>query len=977
VTTPAGALIGDATINVNANTAAASLAIRGLTRDANGQLRDMRGRLVSESRLINGALTNATRGSNNFKDALGGLKSAAMLLSPALIPIAVQAAPIAASMGAASVAIGAFAAATAGQVSAINEAAEGEKKYQDAVKEHGAASKQAAEAQAAYARQVQQLPPATRTAAAALSSLKTQYQDWSDSLASSTMPVATKSFQTFSAVFPKLTPLVQGASGQLNRFVTLVAGGIASPGFDRLMRSFADFSTGAMARANDALIRFTRTLNTGQIGGGVAAFLDYARQNGPLVRDTLSKIGEALGNVLQAAANAGPTLLTVVNALAGLVAAVPPGVITAMLQLALALKAVRLAAAGAAAITAGVTGLATAIGAMRTAAAGATGVLPRLSAAIGTLSRTAKVAAIGTGVGVLLIALTELSKLGRQAPPDVDKLTTSLGRLGQSGKASGEGVRLFGKNLSGLYDAVRNISDPTTTDKIQQGLVKVFSLGLADSTPHTEAKEKLDAIDQALTNLVQGGKTDIASAAFQRLAASYRKGGGDVGDLRSKLDGYRSALEDQKFEAQLAAQAQGLFGQQAQETSAKLAHQQTAANGLREAITALNEVNQTAYGAQIQFEGALDSLTESFKENGATLDINTEDGRRNGEAMRAAAKSRDELVTSGIAAGDSLQTMTAKSEKLRSEMMRLALEAFDGNKKKAREYTNELLGTPDSIETLVKLERADAVTGLKAVQTEIAKTPGAKKIVVETLNGAAIAALEAVGLKTKQLPNGKTQVTTRNGQALDSISAVRDALRNLNGKTATTFTYHKVHTTYVSDIVKGSGSLHDALAQGGRVRGYADGGNIQAFPDGGFVQGPGSATSDSILALMGSGARARVSDTEYVVRGAAVRKYGLPLMDAINSMRLPKLAGGAVATGSMAAAGSAVGAGPGASRPALAVGNTRARAAALTGSSVTFQVNLANHGVIGSQMELENWLARAIDNLGRTNRLPRSLRIVT
>ncbi len=50
--------------------------------------------------------------------------------------------------------------------------------------------------------------------------------------------------------------------------------------------------------------------------------------------------------------------------------------------------------------------------------------------------------------------------------------------------------------------------------------------------------------------------------------------------------------------------------------------------------------------------------------------------------------------------------------------------------------------------------------------------------------------------------------------------------------------------------------------------------------DGGLITGPGTPTSDSILALL--------SDQEYVVRAAAVRKYGVGYLDALNGMRLPK-----------------------------------------------------------------------------------------
>ncbi|WP_033307332.1 hypothetical protein RFN58_06785 [Streptomyces iakyrus] len=81
-------------------------------------------------------------------------------------------------------------------------------------------------------------------------------------------------------------------------------------------------------------------------------------------------------------------------------------------------------------------------------------------------------------------------------------------------------------------------------------------------------------------------------------------------------------------------------------------------------------------------------------------------------------------------------------------------------------------------------------------------------------------------------------------------------------------------------------------AFGGPVRGYADGGALQHFPNGGLVEGPGGPRSDSILATFASGATAAVSDTEYVVQSSAVKKYGLPLLDALNRGTLRLARGG-------------------------------------------------------------------------------------
>lgn len=83
------------------------------------------------------------------------------------------------------------------------------------------------------------------------------------------------------------------------------------------------------------------------------------------------------------------------------------------------------------------------------------------------------------------------------------------------------------------------------------------------------------------------------------------------------------------------------------------------------------------------------------------------------------------------------------------------------------------------------------------------------------------------------------------------------------------------------DTLKSDATIPVKIAAGG-----ADAG-AQKFASGGHVRGPGTGTSDSILA--------RLSDGEYVIKAAAVRKYGVGMLDALNGMHLPKFAtGGAV-----------------------------------------------------------------------------------
>jgi hypothetical protein len=63
--------------------------------------------------------------------------------------------------------------------------------------------------------------------------------------------------------------------------------------------------------------------------------------------------------------------------------------------------------------------------------------------------------------------------------------------------------------------------------------------------------------------------------------------------------------------------------------------------------------------------------------------------------------------------------------------------------------------------------------------------------------------------------------------------------------------------------------------------------SIQTLAGGGKVQGPGSGTSDSILA--------RLSNGEFVMKARAVRKYGAYLLHRMNNLTLPGFAGGGLA----------------------------------------------------------------------------------
>ncbi|MFJ6348671.1 hypothetical protein ACIQKB_04240 [Streptomyces sp. NPDC092046] len=774
-------------------------ALLTLTRDADGRLHDLEGRFVSVadaaalmSHQTDGArrpLADWSRAADEARRLGKELKWSWLALTPAVLPMAAALAPVASATAAAGVGMAALALAAGRQVALMAEASKAETKYTDAVEEHGRTSEEAAKAQLAYAKAMAKLPPETREAAAALSVFKDEYKAWADSLAKDTTQPLIKGLGVMQGIFPKLTPTVRTAAEQLDRLFTVAGGQVASPGFDGFMQKVDRWAGGALKRATDGLIHLFREASGGRMSGGVAEFMEFARAQGPAVAATLKDLGRALLNLLEAGSDVGVGMLSVVQLLSHLVAAVPPEAITGLLQLAIAIKAVRIAAAGMAAARTAVAAFTAQIALMQASAAGAPGRLAAVSAAFSSMSRATKTALIGSGIGLLVIALSEIAAASEKAPPDVDRLTVSLKQLGATSEVTGEASKAFGADLGGLYDKVRSLTDPSTLDSVQQFLVGWTGW---DSTPVKQAKENLDAVDKSLASLVGSGQADLAAAAAKRLAEEYGKGGRDAGQFTSQLDDYQTALADAEFEQQLAAESMGLFGQQALATKQKLDAQKLSTDGLRQSIQALNDVNRAGISAQIAFEQALDQTTEAAKQNagvwsanGGTLDLNTEKGRTAATALNDLAAKTDAATAAARESGASWTTVNGIYDRGRQQLIASARQ-MGLSEAAAKRLADQILQTPDKTARL-KGNLDDLQAKLATAKGQLSKVPDSRK----------------------------AQVRAEISQLESAIRRAKGEIASVQGKTVSVMVQYRASHSSASEFTKSIG-------------GYAGGGTPRA-----------------------------------------------------------------------------------------------------------------------------------------------------
>ena len=350
-------------------------------------------------------------------------------------------------------------------------------------------------------------------------------------------------------------------------------------------------------------------------------------------------------------------------------------------------------------------------------------------------------------------------------------------------------LRIKGIGTSDWFDLNYINSVATAYDRLEntrfgENVADAFySIIPGAAASRTEAEGLFTAIDTGLASLVQSGAIDEASASLWALAAQT---GVTVSELRTQLPQYTDALAATEIQTEDTAAVTDDLSESTMAYNDLLTEQidlQREAAGV-----ALDE-----WDALTQYADALDSATQSLEDNGATLDVNTEAGRNNRDALATIAESTWAWVEAGDAAGVSSEELSTRMDEGRQAFIDAA---------------TQMGLTADEAEAL-----AD----------EMGLIPGSVNISVSTVGATAV-------LST-----------------LDAIAA-RSAFINGND------VYVPVHTT-------SSGTT--------------------AYADGGAIRGPGTGTSDSILA--------RVSNGEHVWTAAEVNAAGGH--GAVEAMRMAALRG--------------------------------------------------------------------------------------
>lgn len=220
--------------------------------------------------------------------------------------------------------------------------------------------------------------------------------------------------------------------------------------------------------------------------------------------------------------------------------------------------------------------------------------------------------------------------------------------------------------------------------------------------------------------------------------------GGDAGkglaEAAASLGQLAKGMQDTGGASSTAIAGLAGTGQAAETAATKFARQKAVTDGLIQSMFRLQNLALGLSGAQINFQSAVDQATASIKENGRTLDINTEKGRANQGALNQIAQAANAQTQALIESNAGLGTAAASANSSRASFIRLA-QQMGLSKSAAKAMAIELIGIPNVSRTArLTANKQDLDAKLAAAKAEL-KDPTLTKERRATLT-ATIAQLE-------------------------------------------------------------------------------------------------------------------------------------------------------------------------------------------------------------------------------------------
>lgn len=228
--------------------------------------------------------------------------------------------------------------------------------------------------------------------------------------------------------------------------------------------------------------------------------------------------------------------------------------------------------------------------------------------------------------------------------------------------------------------------------------------------------------DQAYTYLKVTGQLGLLTAAEQRAAEAHLDASAAAKDETAATDDLATAIttvnvaaeeykvrQDQLAARQKAnADATGQLRDAIEDTGSEMYDAERAASDLDDALRKLLGIGMDVEEANRALAEGIDKVAESVKENGKTLDINTEKGRANRSAIQDQVEAIEAKIKADVQSGVSTKDATNAGLLYREQLLDTA-EQLGLNRADAEAYINQLGLTPENVQTAVELQHDEEV----------------------------------------------------------------------------------------------------------------------------------------------------------------------------------------------------------------------------------------------------------------------------
>lgn len=349
----------------------------------------------------------------------------------------------------------------------------------------------------------------------------------------------------------------------------------------------------------------------------------------------------------------------------------------------------------------------------------------------------------------------------------------------------------------------------------------------------------LEKVNEQLDKFGNPMAVETMRDALGELATAYQDGteaSKDADEALSELNGTSETAADSTL---TNADAMSESADAAEDYSDQV-------DSLIDSLFELEGIHVSAYEAQTQLQESIQSLTDSLATNGATLDINTEQGRANRDALSSLASQAMDTAQAILEEGAATGDMSGATEQARA-----ALE----NARNA--FVNAAIAGG--------MTQAEA----EAMATQFGLTGGKADELAQQIQG----------VQDKHIDNKNFSINSNANSVLNDVIAIDQV--QIHDKTFTVW-----QKNGGVSIKNGENGIWQTPvpnnAEGGLI-GYATGGLLSlANGDGytGLINGWGGKKAD-VMPIM-------ASRGEFMQQASAVDYYGVDAMKALNERKIPR-----------------------------------------------------------------------------------------